>query len=554
MAVNHRNVFATEHSSTNPSLSPLRSEGGGAIGVLDDDLATVTRIDNLGQEPDDCTVVDKDPFCVTEDGAKRKLSIPNISHRHSSDKVKGIRNRPSLSPSFTSFLVPSRIRLPRRSSAQPGTTATLSSLSIEPEPHSYPGSPTMSKPRNTALEAFTNWLAVKPPTPPVDRPSAVLVSDVPEPIPAMLRYPPKDPNEIPHSPDCIDCAHKRVVKGDTFVTASPHGQDESLSIQIGQHGQGGLFRSTDEQERVNRVHSNRFGSSPSLASLASAVESGAKTRPELSISTTLSHRARRPSQLASQASSCIDLTALPESEEVTTFKSPGPSNQLIEEDTSLPTLYSATVDKAITEEPQTVSPSELSNQRVWLCSPPPRSPPLSPLQLDSSSTLNVNQPVPVTMTRSRSEATVASITVEHIQPATFASRWCNKTGRRNRPFVTRSFSTGRLATEFDDQGRVICLSAHSDRVLANKISVEPVWKIKTPIVSEPPTPTSPGGQSPFASVRSRFGSSASPSMKGSKMGRPMPKRANSESRDSPSEFGALNSGPGNQQRGAGIVQ
>ena len=79
-----------------------------------------------------------------------------------------------------------------------------------------------------------------------------------------------------------------------------------------------------------------------------------------------------------------------------------------------------------------INPSSPS-QRVWLCCPPS-----SPLA---------------------SSATTAP--------------WSPSSGRLPRPFITRSMSTGRLATEFDEQGRVVCLSVHSDRVLLPKLSTSP---------------------------------------------------------------------------------
>ncbi|WVQ93614.1 hypothetical protein IAU59_000689 [Kwoniella sp. CBS 9459] len=77
---------------------------------------------------------------------------------------------------------------------------------------------------------------------------------------------------------------------------------------------------------------------------------------------------------------------------------------------------------------------------VWLCSRPPRaSCPIQARQV--SPTLTVTNPLPPK--------------------------------KVNRPLVVRSMSTGRLAREFDDQGRVICLSVHSDRVLGPSVSPPP---------------------------------------------------------------------------------
>jgi hypothetical protein len=43
----------------------------------------------------------------------------------------------------------------------------------------------------------------------------------------------------------------------------------------------------------------------------------------------------------------------------------------------------------------------------------------------------------------------------------------------SRPLVIRSMSTGRLASEFDDQGRVMCLSNHCERVLKSRTPTSP---------------------------------------------------------------------------------
>jgi hypothetical protein len=69
---------------------------------------------------------------------------------------------------------------------------------------------------------------------------------------------------------------------------------------------------------------------------------------------------------------------------------------------------------------------------IWLCSKPPTSPPTSPTDLFNA--------------RRRSGS---------------------------RPLVVRAMSTGRLASEFDDEGRVICLSNHCERVLKARASMSP---------------------------------------------------------------------------------
>ncbi|WWC66643.1 uncharacterized protein I206_100547 [Kwoniella pini CBS 10737] len=79
------------------------------------------------------------------------------------------------------------------------------------------------------------------------------------------------------------------------------------------------------------------------------------------------------------------------------------------------------------------SPSSKSCSGIWLCSPPAVSKP------DKSLTTPL-----------------------------FTSRPINKT--KNRPVVIRSLSTGKLASEFDEDGRVVCLSGHSDRILKTSVS------------------------------------------------------------------------------------
>lgn len=69
---------------------------------------------------------------------------------------------------------------------------------------------------------------------------------------------------------------------------------------------------------------------------------------------------------------------------------------------------------------------------IWLCSKPTTSPPASPTDLSNA----------------------------RRKPA-------------SRPLVVRAMSTGRLASEFDEEGRVICLSNHCERVLKARASMSP---------------------------------------------------------------------------------
>ncbi|ORY22631.1 hypothetical protein BCR39DRAFT_551231 [Naematelia encephala] len=72
-------------------------------------------------------------------------------------------------------------------------------------------------------------------------------------------------------------------------------------------------------------------------------------------------------------------------------------------------------------------------QKVWLCSPPRLASPSSP----------------------------------RVKP--------KSTSRR--PFITRSTSTGRLGHEFDQEGRIICISVHSERVLNRAIEYTEIPKL-----------------------------------------------------------------------------
>ncbi|ODN97211.1 hypothetical protein I350_08191 [Cryptococcus amylolentus CBS 6273] len=83
-----------------------------------------------------------------------------------------------------------------------------------------------------------------------------------------------------------------------------------------------------------------------------------------------------------------------------------------------------------------VSPTTPCAQSVWLCSPPRRHP-TPPSSAPPNSFVAPSQP-----------------------PTTASTR-------KNRPIVVRAMSTGRLAREFDQDGRVVCMSNHSDRVLQN---------------------------------------------------------------------------------------
>ena len=123
----------------------------------------------------------------------------------------------------------------------------------------------------------------------------------------------------------------------------------------------------------------------------------------------------------------------------------------------------------------TSSPT-VAHQGVWLCSPPPKSPIELPALPDSPAISRPMGEDGIEMVRSLSDFGIQAPPYQHP-----SSRYPPVTTKKKRPFVTRSMSTGRLAHEFDSEGRIICLSVHSDRVL----------QVRNKPRSSIPTPTSP---------------------------------------------------------------
>lgn len=124
------------------------------------------------------------------------------------------------------------------------------------------------------------------------------------------------------------------------------------------------------------------------------------------------------------------------------------------------------------------SPVCIRSQQVWLCSPPRQS--LTPVSPRSPHALADSAQSPDASARSPC-ATLADLT-SPLDNIALAARPAGREmagalaeaqsemfevgpPKRCRPVTTRAMSTGRLASEFDEEGRVICLSAHSDRVL-----------------------------------------------------------------------------------------
>lgn len=124
---------------------------------------------------------------------------------------------------------------------------------------------------------------------------------------------------------------------------------------------------------------------------------------------------------------------------------------------------------------QSAPTSPMPCQRVWLCSPPRRTPasPVSPFT--SRGTHNNASPAHKPLSPFASPLDNIAAVAQHAEEqlkaaeaAEAASRASCELGplKRCRPVTTRAMSTGRLASEFDEDGQVICLSVHSDRVLA----------------------------------------------------------------------------------------
>ena len=134
------------------------------------------------------------------------------------------------------------------------------------------------------------------------------------------------------------------------------------------------------------------------------------------------------------------------------------------------------------------------DQKVWLCSRPP-SMSISPLDLDA--------PPVIGLSRSHSEV-VLPISPETPSVLGDARRGSFPSLTRNRPVVVRAMSTGRLAREFDEDGRIICLSAHSGRVLQKKPNPPSSWTFSdSPIsVRGRPYEQSPISARSFESPRS----------------------------------------------------
>jgi len=101
-------------------------------------------------------------------------------------------------------------------------------------------------------------------------------------------------------------------------------------------------------------------------------------------------------------------------------------------------------------------PSITEADDTWLCSRPAQSPGLSGLLGSPGSPISprIATPLITDLTRSMSSHSITS------SPSSGA--------KLIRPFVTHSTSTGRLAHEFDSDGRVVCLSEHSDKILERR--------------------------------------------------------------------------------------
>lgn len=116
---------------------------------------------------------------------------------------------------------------------------------------------------------------------------------------------------------------------------------------------------------------------------------------------------------------------------------------------------------------------------IWICTPPARSP-ISPIISSSPITTRVHEQAHransnASRTRNMSSQSDTSNngndgrdnSTPTLHRSESSSTFSSPTSslRRNRPIVTRAMSTGRLATELDENGMVVCMSLHSERVL-----------------------------------------------------------------------------------------
>jgi hypothetical protein len=166
---------------------------------------------------------------------------------------------------------------------------------------------------------------------------------------------------------------------------------------------------TDEPETLNPSSPSSIMSPLALDPTFSAAETHHLFIPNPTTSASIPQR-MQPSPIDSTRSGSTELSVLKEVEE-----NEVPKGRL---------EHIKTTD--LTPRPSSVPKS------VWLCSKPPLSPPGSP--------------------------------TEHIHGSRKSA---------SRPLVIRAMSTGRLASEFDDQGRVMCLSNHCERVLKGRSSMPP---------------------------------------------------------------------------------
>jgi hypothetical protein len=199
--------------------------------------------------------------------------------------------------------------------------------------------------------------------------------------------------------------------------------------------------------------------------------------------------ARSPPPLRVTNSVDTDLAPLLEGEEfVSTPVSASPSGGIPGEPSTVVSNDTARSSKIVgITKPSPGATTPTSPARgVWICTPPARSP-ISPMV----SSFPVNSPVHNHAQRTNSDFshTRSPSSISNNIPnqssnddsnngndrgpgptlhcsessSTFSS--LTSSLRRNRPIVTRAMSTGRLATELDENGMVVCMSLLSERVL-----------------------------------------------------------------------------------------
>ncbi|OCF36334.1 hypothetical protein I316_02209 [Kwoniella heveanensis BCC8398] len=433
---------------------------------------------------DNCVMVDTNPLSITEARIRKKVSVPSISasgdtpflHERGDDKTTTCRSEsgtgtPNSGAPYASTQkdvqaqqgsraasVPLAAAAASISSSQPANVGrpTRRRLSLSSLINNLPAQPT------TKLKAFARKLSSSPltsfnsdnqsdlkstPAPPIITPPSLSPSPPPPSFkPSSSRSTPKRASTMPVVPristSTIPSSSVRSPLTGRKFTIAEMNRDTETEID----GQVIVVHSKAPEDMAQAIHvaetiltfnNASLDQASSVCSSLTALDEDAAYSPHIPLTpqqecfvpplNTTSFSRRAPF-ISRNSSFGDDLAALSEVDETDHHDRP-----------HMPTSASAP--------PSPVAQSAKVCNGIWLCSRPPRS--SCPTQATQvSPTLTVTNALPLQ--------------------------------KVNRPLVVRSMSTGRLASEFDDDGRVICLSVHSDRVLKPSVS--------------PPPPSSRSGQ------------------------------------------------------------